>query len=1300
MGRRNQKTNECSSNDKQVMNSNDVGSHPGSPKPMQPLGSSSFVNESSNALDIATLRKRHLVRELELEEALMKAREEIEAMKLKYSDSCEQKGECRSVRQQSDGGNRFGYGANGVGVCGTQISDGGSTCRNQEYNYGQKPVNSSHPIMSGPVTSLPRVELSCFDGSLTEYWTFMKQFEYYVEAQTGDPGQRLLQLLHYCKGRAHEAIKECVMLPPVVAYDRARRILRDLFGQPSHIARSMIEGLLNDAKRVSNSAEALSRLAIKMQNCSIALSQMNYEADLNALHTLEMIVKWLPSNLQTRWAEQADDIGMTGREPSFVELTEFIAKHSRIARSRFGQLTDRTQASSSVSRPCEHNRTHAGRQEARAMALTTSSTSKVESFGCRLCGARHRLSCCPEFSNLSVSERWNAAKRLGVCFSCLGASHRVSACANNAFCQEAGCRARHHRLLHRTVEENEVKPNPVTSCNVINSTKKIVRLGVVPLKVDTPRGVVETLAFLDSGSDTTLVRGSFLKKFGFHGEPSALTISTIGGTRETRCSRVTLKLMSLDGEEVVTVDEAFSISDLPIMPVNSIRKEAERWPHLRDIDFPDVQGKEVSMLIGCDVPEAHWVLDQKISGRKRPFAVRSLLGWILCGPITDGTKDHASVNYISGTLSLAEQPKFKYDRGFCDTVQPGNAMSVKDRVAQTLLSSRQRIADGHFEVPLPWKSNHSALVNNRLLAEKSLGYLGRRILRDQNVHEEHKSIFQHPPGRRLFEQLKKGSTEPGQDQAWYLPYYPAFNPKELEKVTAVFDNEANFQGLFLDNRLLQEPDIGLLRGKTIKCISLFESSVEKEKFVNDVGHVMKLLVEIQTQNDTDAAGGNDDPQTSCMIRAWSRICKLLGRDFENRLPSPVLQILRFASMKSEFCILDNSETATVKSDIDLQVVKFGENRKYAIRSRGMKDTETTCQMLVCYAREKKGGLSPDCQWVFDIIVFLLYFDFNDEVRSAAAECSLRLVTERDKGECVLLGICDVVHVAFVAFSEEALTIFQKLVEFDVKLPELQWNISVWDNVICPSDNCDSDDRPKSSTAFGNNLRSITQQNGFPGDKILSAYEICVFILRHMQSSSSIVETWPTSGIPNKQREGVELKRGNVWLIRFKRFWKLMKPRRCKVPLSLGSRGFDKLQKAEVDVLRLGQLESFPVELQHISSPTSVRKGVGSMCAGRSFRVGEVVLVVADSLRGETWPVGIMRKCYINSGGLVRAIGVKVVNGIVHQDIHRIFMLERASNEGPIKSSGQSVQGDDQMIGNGQYEVVGGRVRYLLPSGVA
>jgi hypothetical protein len=47
-------------------------------------------------------------------------------------------------------------------------------------------------------------------------------------------------------------------------------------------------------------------LSIKMQNCSIALKQMDYEADLNLVATLERIVRRLPTHLQFKWADAVE----------------------------------------------------------------------------------------------------------------------------------------------------------------------------------------------------------------------------------------------------------------------------------------------------------------------------------------------------------------------------------------------------------------------------------------------------------------------------------------------------------------------------------------------------------------------------------------------------------------------------------------------------------------------------------------------------------------------------------------------------------------------------------------------------------------------------------------------------------------------------------------------------------------------------------------------------------------------------------------------------------------------------------
>ena len=116
---------------------------------------------------------------------------------------------------------------------------------------------------------MPKVEISFFDGNPGDYWHFSKEFGYYIENCVKGNGQRLLYLLYYCRGRAKSAIQDCVVLPPEDAYPCARQILRDLFGETHVVARARIDQLLKGLKPVSEDGEALSLLAIEMQNCHI-----------------------------------------------------------------------------------------------------------------------------------------------------------------------------------------------------------------------------------------------------------------------------------------------------------------------------------------------------------------------------------------------------------------------------------------------------------------------------------------------------------------------------------------------------------------------------------------------------------------------------------------------------------------------------------------------------------------------------------------------------------------------------------------------------------------------------------------------------------------------------------------------------------------------------------------------------------------------------------------------------------------------------------------------------------------------
>jgi len=179
------------------------------------------------------------------------------------------------------------------------------------------------------------------------------------------------------------------------------------------------------------------------------------------------------------------------------------------------------------------------------------------------------------------------------------------------------------------------------------------------------------------------------------------------------------------------------------------------------------------------------------------------------------------------------------------------------------------------------------------------------------------------------------------------------------------------------------PELRLLRGKTIECVSLIGLAVGGEKFSPDASEVMQLLLASQIKGEEMA---EDDPQMSYMISAWARICKILGAGFAPYLPMVMGPVMKTASMKPEVALLDNEELTGVEDDSeDWQFVQLGEQQNFGIKTAGLEDKATACQMLVCYARELKEHFADYTEQVVKLMVPMLKFYFHDGVRTAAAE---------------------------------------------------------------------------------------------------------------------------------------------------------------------------------------------------------------------------------------------------------------------------------------------------------------------------
>ena len=68
--------------------------------------------------------------------------------------------------------------------------------------------------------------METFDSNPLEYHHFMDLFREVVEKCMQDPKERLLRLLKYARGEAHDMIKHCLQEPSYTGYIHAKGLLR------------------------------------------------------------------------------------------------------------------------------------------------------------------------------------------------------------------------------------------------------------------------------------------------------------------------------------------------------------------------------------------------------------------------------------------------------------------------------------------------------------------------------------------------------------------------------------------------------------------------------------------------------------------------------------------------------------------------------------------------------------------------------------------------------------------------------------------------------------------------------------------------------------------------------------------------------------------------------------------------------------------------------------------------------------------------------------------------------------------
>ena len=238
-----------------------------------------------------------------------------------------------------------------------------------------------------------------------------------------------------------------------------------------------------------------------------------------------------------------------------------------------------------------------------------------------------------------------------------------------------------------------------------------------------------------------------------------------------------------------------------------LEQDARQWPHLRDIKLPSISEKEVRLIIGTNVPDAFWVLEERRGNRGEPYDIRTPLGWTLMGPMerSDGEDRLLNVNFVRSLEALREDdhclvrqlqrfwdvdnaeviPKFKL------------SMSAEDKRALAIMEQSVKLEAGHYQIALPWRQNPPFLPYNRFMAERRLQALKTRLLQDGELLENYKATMAQYLSMGHARRVPLDKINIPDRPLWYLPNHLVLN--KPGKTRVVFDCAAKHKGTSLND---------------------------------------------------------------------------------------------------------------------------------------------------------------------------------------------------------------------------------------------------------------------------------------------------------------------------------------------------------------------------------------------------------------------------------------------------------------------------------------------------------------------
>lgn len=733
-----------------------------------------------------------------------------------------------------------------------------NTDTNELYKVMKRQTDITELLVKNQrLSCLPQRDIPLFHGDPLEFRPFIKAFDHAIHSRTENDADKLYFLEQYTRGEPRDLIKSCQHMPASRGYDQALRLLHERYGNEVKIASALMEKAFKWPKIKSEDGKALSAFSLFLLCCRNTMEDIEYMDELDNPTNLRVVASKLPYKLMEKWRAQAYEIQeQRGSRAKFADLVRFVDKQAKVTTDPlFGNLLEGTvdekkdKGKSDIKRRTKPEGKRGSSFVTNATPVTTEEltvqSTKAErtrlnsafSKPCLFCERHHTLEECQKMLGSPHKEKIDFLRKAGLCFGCLTKGHVSKDCKKRMTC--GVCALKHPSMLHFEKQESSSKVNvleaKVQDGAVIHSATSSTPvaanietsaytgagddciLSIVPVRVKSKKGskVVETYAFLDPGSSATFCTDTLARQLNLQGRRTELELKTMSPKHQVESYLLTdLEVSSIDSNNFIVLPKVYTQKNIPVSTENiPTQEDVKNWHYLREVRIPSINA-DVGLLIGNNVHKAlePWhVINSRGNG---PYAVKTILGWTVNGPLRAHTSaDSENCKYSQATVNrisvenveqlLLQQYNQDFPERLCDDKVE---MSQEDQQFMSHMKDSTYHANGHYIIGLPKKKAVVTMPNNHSVAVQRALALKRKFKRNAVFHQEYCDFMKDMIKRGYAVKVPQNQLSREDGKVWYVPHHGVYHPQK-KKLRVVFDCGASFQGTSLNSELLQGPDL-------------------------------------------------------------------------------------------------------------------------------------------------------------------------------------------------------------------------------------------------------------------------------------------------------------------------------------------------------------------------------------------------------------------------------------------------------------------------------------------------------------